>query len=149
MKIETKFKNEKRIPVKYTADGENVNPEIIISGIPDSAQSLVLIIEDPDAERVAGHTFYHWAVSDIPVHGSTLTIKENSLPGNPSESSTKRKEYMGPSPPRGGGEHHYHFRVYALSKKIMIPSMSPIDKVIKEIEKNQIDSTEIVGIYSR
>lgn len=149
MKINSVFDNEEKIPMKYTADGENVNPEITITEIPDSAKGLTLIVEDSDAEKVIGHTFYHWVVFDIPIHSLTVTIKENSLPGNPGESTYKKKEYGGPSPPKGNGIHHYHFRVYATNKMLELPSMVPINEILKKIENTKVASAELVGIYSR
>jgi len=35
------------IPVKYTCDGENINPPLGIEHIPEEAQCLALIVEDP------------------------------------------------------------------------------------------------------
>lgn len=53
------FKNNEPIPVKYTCDGEDINPPLEIADVPESAKSLVLIVDDPDAP--AG-TFTHWII---------------------------------------------------------------------------------------
>ena len=42
------FENNGEIPSKYTCDAENINPPLEISGIPEGAKSLVLIMDDPD-----------------------------------------------------------------------------------------------------
>lgn len=37
------------LPINYTFFGQNINPELRFSGIPEDAGSLVLIVRDPDA----------------------------------------------------------------------------------------------------
>ncbi len=37
------------IPSKYTCKGRDISPPRIGEGIPESAQSLVIIVDDPDA----------------------------------------------------------------------------------------------------
>ena len=44
------FRPSDSIPSKYTVDGENINPPLSIRGVAKNAKSLVLIIDDPDAE---------------------------------------------------------------------------------------------------
>ena len=149
MKIESSFYNGSRVPVLHTADGKNINPKIIISDIPIEAKSLILIVDDPDAKREVGYTWFHWIVFNIPVHFPVTVIEENSIPGLAGESTYKKKEYGGPNPPRGSGAHHYHFKIYAISKMLNFPEMSSVDKIIKEAEKNILAVTELVGVYDK
>ena len=51
------FEANKKIPKKYTCEGEGVSPPLTIEGVPSEAKTLALICEDPDA--VSG-TFDHW-----------------------------------------------------------------------------------------
>ncbi|HIQ13601.1 MAG TPA: YbhB/YbcL family Raf kinase inhibitor-like protein, partial [Thermoprotei archaeon] len=53
----TAFEAEGRIPVKYTCDGEDINPEIRWSQPPENTASLMIIMYDPDAP--IGY-FIHW-----------------------------------------------------------------------------------------
>jgi len=41
---------------------ENVNPPLSISGVSDDAESLALIMDDPDAVKPAGKVWDHWVV---------------------------------------------------------------------------------------
>ncbi|MGD8525398.1 MAG: YbhB/YbcL family Raf kinase inhibitor-like protein, partial [Thioalkalispiraceae bacterium] len=43
------FKNGEPIPARFTCEGEDISPPLNWSGVPDLTQSLVLIIDDPDA----------------------------------------------------------------------------------------------------
>src|SRR5579862_4259874 len=43
------FRDGGNIPPQYTCKGQGVNPPLNISGVPDSAKSLALIMHDPDA----------------------------------------------------------------------------------------------------
>lgn len=38
---------------------ENANPQLEISGVPDDVEALVLVLDDPDAQPVASHTWDH------------------------------------------------------------------------------------------
>lgn len=150
MKIESPaFVHNEEIPKDYTADGENINPPLKISEIPEGTQSLVLICEDPDARRCCGYTWIHWVVFDIPVEGDSVEIKENSIPGTPGESTYKKPFYGGPNPPAGTGAHHYHFKVYALDKKLNLPEMTSLEKIKEVMENHILESSDLIGIYSK
>src|SRR3972149_12152740 len=117
MEIESPvFKNNKLIPSKYTCDGENVNPPLLIDDVPENAKSLVLIVDDPDASR---GTFVHWTVWNIDPH--IKEIKENSRPQNAVEGRTDfgRSGYGGPCPP--SGTHRYFFHIFALDTALSLP----------------------------
>lgn len=147
MKItSTAFAHNENIPAKYTADGENINPPLTISEIPEGTKSLVLIVDDPDAQRVVGYTWVHWVVFDIPTEGE---IKENSIPGTPGESTYKKPEYGGPNPPAGTGTHNYHFKIYALDKKLDLPEMIPLETIQKEMKEHILAESILTGQYSR
>jgi len=49
MKIISVFQNNEKIPEKYTCRGKDINPPLKIENIPQKTQSLVLMIDDPDA----------------------------------------------------------------------------------------------------
>ena len=149
MEIKTDaFENFGKIPERYTTDGINVNPKLLISNIPKGAKSLVLIVDDPDAQRVCGFTWVHWVVFDILVSSDKLTIEENSIPGVAGESTYKKKDYGGPNPPKGTGIHNYFFKFFALDKTLDLEEMTSLEKIEQEMQGHILDKAEIVGTYS-
>src|SRR3989344_6030183 len=79
MMLKSVFENKEKIPGKYTCDGDNVNPELIISEVPENAESLVLIMDDPDIPNEVKKSrnidvFVHWVLFNI--HPSTTIIEE-------------------------------------------------------------------------
>lgn len=137
------FKNNGFIPSKYTCDGTNINPDLMIKDIPVNAKSLAIIVDDPDAPNGA---FCHWVMWDIPLKNNI--IKENSKPGIQGRNSMGENKYSGPCPP--SGIHHYHFIVYALDTKL--DSLSPnTDRkgLLNAMEGHIISSGHLVGLYGR
>ncbi|MGZ3919801.1 MAG: YbhB/YbcL family Raf kinase inhibitor-like protein [Bacteroidia bacterium] len=134
----TAFSDGEYIPEKYTCDGRNVNPPLSIDKLPYETQSLVLIVEDPDA---VVRTWTHWLVWNIP---STTKIKEDSVPGIEGVTDFGFQHYHGPCPP--SGIHHYHFKVYALDTILETPAGSEKHEVEKQMAKHIIAFGELIGL---
>jgi len=150
MKIESPvFVHNEKIPTDYTADGKNVNPELKISEIPNGTKSLVLIFDDPDAKRVVGYTWVHWVLFNILVDSDSVIISENSIVGTPGESTYKKASYGGPNPPVGTGIHNYHFKIYAIDKKLELPEMVSLVEITNSIKGHILASSVLIGQYSR
>ena len=135
------FENRGIIPTKYTCDGDDVNPPLNVEGIPEGAQSLVLIVDDPDAPM---GTWDHWIVWNIPPAGK---IEENSVPGIEGLNDFRRRSYGGPCPP--SGTHRYFFKVYALDTKLDLDPSSRKEDVERAMNGHVLARGEIVGLYSR
>ncbi len=146
------FKNKDYIPSTYTCEGRNINPTLLIEGIPEKAKSLALIMDDPDAPM---GTFVHWVawnvelVDEIP----EMIPKEYSITHpltlNQGKNSAQQTGYMGPCPPVGHGVHHYHFKLYALDTTLDLPQNTTKDDLLKAMEGHIIEKAEIVGLYKR
>ena len=102
------FIEEGLIPIKFTCKGEGFNPALVIDGIPEGTQSMVLIMEDTDT---AQGTFTHWVVFDIQPANS---ISENSGQGVSGLNGRGEMGYTPPCPP--SGIHRYFFHVFALDR---------------------------------
>lgn len=142
MKIKSIFKNNEEIPEKYTEDGENINPVIKIEDIPEQTESLVLIVDDPDAPA---KVWVHWVVFNI--SAKTKVIKENSVPGEQGKNDFGKNKYGGPSPP--SGTHRYFFKVYALDTKLYLDNQATKHDVEKEMQGHILGKAELIGVYSR
>ncbi len=137
------FKNGGVIPFKYSCEGDNVNPEIDMEEIPEKAQSLALIIDDPDAPS---GVWTHWILYNIPA--DIKKIEENSVPGKQGISTSKQKEYIGPCPP-GNETHRYFFRLYALDTIIEESDGLTREQIERKIMGHVISTAEMMGYYSR
>ncbi|MHB8896695.1 MAG: YbhB/YbcL family Raf kinase inhibitor-like protein [Candidatus Geothermincolia bacterium] len=133
-----------KIPEKFTCDGAGVSPALDIAEVPDGAESLVLILDDPDAPR---GTFVHWVVFNIdPMTGR---INEGAAPAGSVEAtnSAGRRGYIPPCPP--SGTHRYFFKLFALNTTVDLPEFITADQLLHRVKKNVIDETELVGVCSR
>ena len=133
------FKNKEKLPVKYTCDGKGVNPSLVVGDIPSEAETLVLIVEDPDAPS---GRFDHWIVWNIPTDEK---IEESSVPGLEGLNSSGKTNYSSPCPP--SGTHRYVFKVYALDAKIDLQAGSGRKELEEAIKNNIVAKGEMVGLY--
>ncbi len=139
------------VPAEYTCDGADISPPISWSGVPVGAQSLVLIVEDPDAPS---GVFRHWAAYDIPP--TTTGLAQGYGPRRvaarfrEARNDFGERYYGGPCPPKGHGVHHYHFRLLAISRPRLdlAPSASALD-VRNAAQPYVIQQTELIGTYRR
>ena len=122
------FYNGSAIATKYTCDGENISPQLSwgFDG-PQAVGSYVLIVDDPDAQKVVGKTFVHW-IALLPASITKLPEGVSSMEGSFVHSlnaqiqemtnSDNMTMYMGPCPPPGSGEHTYRFTLFALTEPV-------------------------------
>ena len=144
----TAFPNGGKIPSKYTCDAENVNPPLSITDIPPGAQSLVLIMDDPDVPKHlrADGIWDHWVVFDIAP--SVTRIGENEEPqGTPGVGTGGNTTYHGPCPP--DREHRYFFKLYALGVRLDLPAKSTKQAVEKAMQGQVLATAELMGRYER
>ena len=144
MEIKSVFGNNDKIPVKYTCDGEDINPELEILDIPENTKSLALIMDDPDSPT---GTWDHWVVFNIEV--SLAKIGENSVPEGSVQglNSWDKNEYGGPCP--GSGTHRYFFKIYALDVELDLDSNARKTDVERAMEGHILGKAELVGVYGR
>jgi Raf kinase inhibitor-like YbhB/YbcL family protein len=140
------FHDHTPIPRRYTKDGEDVSPPLSWSRPPDGTRELVLVCEDPDAP--SGH-FLHWLVTGIdPASGGVDT---GTVPagGEPHTNAFGERGWGGPKPPPGDKPHRYFFRLYALPEPVSLPDGSTADDVHRVVDRRQLASGNVVGLYQR
>ncbi len=139
----TNFDNLDVIPDKFSRSGDDTNPSLTFSEIPDKTESLALIVEDPDAPN---GIFTHWILYNMTP--GVLQIVEGELPisGQQGINDYGESGYGGPAPP--SGTHRYEFNLFALDT--MIVSESPINRstLYELMDDHIIDRAQITGTYN-
>ncbi len=138
------FEEEGRIPQKYTCEGQDISPPLAWSGVPDGAQSLVLIADDPDAPI---GTWVHWVLYDLPPETTELAEGASGT-GTEGINDFKRTGYGGPCPPPGN-PHRYFFKLYALDTTLNLKPKATKKAVVKAMQGHILAQGQLMGTFSR
>lgn len=141
------------IPARYTCEGEDVSPPLSWTGIPEEAQSLVLIVDDPDAPDPARptRTWVHWLIYNIPPTAAGLPEAATgaSLPAGAAlgRNDWQRADYGGPCPPIG--RHRYFFKLYALDRKLTGLREPSKAALVAAMDGHILAQGQLVGTYEK
>jgi len=137
------FENGGEMPSIYTCDGDNKRPTLSFSDIPDTAKSLVIIMDDPDSPT---GTWNHWTAWNI---NPTRTGIEQGEIGEWVEGTTSFGSvgYGGPCPHMG--KHRYFFKLYALDTTLELKPGASKEELVGEIDGHIIAESELMGTYER
>ena len=151
------FENDEKIPSQFTCDGAQVSPPLSISGVPASAKSLVLIMDDPDVPVAlkpdlpaqAGGVFDHWILFNIPP--DTTEIQQGGSVGTAGNNGAGTAAYTAPCPPKEyePSEHHYVFTLYALDSEIPLTAGASKKDILAAAEGHIISTVQLIGRYKR
>lgn len=137
------FKHNTMIPKKFTCQGEDMSPNLRIDDIPKKTESLVLIVDDPDATT---GNWDHWLVYNI--LPTTSTVAEKTVPGLQCLNDFGRKEWGSPCPP--SGTHRYFFKIYALDVMLPpLPNNARKKDLLAAMEGHILDKAELIGLYKK
>jgi Raf kinase inhibitor-like YbhB/YbcL family protein len=137
------FREGESIPPKYTCDGQDTIPPLKFESVPDKAQSLALIMDDPDAPM---GTWDHWLVWNIPP--KTTEVPEGKTPqGVVGKNSWGKSAWGGPCPP--DRQHRYFFKLYALDTKLELPTSAGKADVEKAMKAHIVEQAQLMGVYDR
>lgn len=156
------FENGGAIPERLAGE-QGLSPHLAWVDAPKGTDRFVIIMDDPDAEPVVGHTFVHW-VAAVPAGRNSIdegastggwTGQRKVLSGDCSSTA-----YRGPKPPSGA--HRYHIAIYAMSRSFKNPEFEnladsqPANDTrsftrarFEELYRSDINaSAEITGTYA-
>lgn len=136
------FEHNELIPLKYSCQGENINPALTIRNVPDNTISLAVIMHDPDAPMKGGYT--HWVMWNVDPRGNIPEDFSGAMQGH---NSSGKKGYVGMCPP--GGTHHYEFRVYALDTEVQLFDDISKDALEKAMEGMILAKGVLTGLYKK
>lgn len=138
------FEHNGSIPAKYTCDGADLNPPLLIGAVPEGTKSLALIVDDPDAQ---GGAWVHWVLWNI--SPNTADIREGSLPKGAQEgvNDFRRHAYGGPCPP--SGTHRYFFRLYALDTLLTLAPGARRADLERAMKGHVLAQAELMGLYKK
>lgn len=145
MRIESPaFAQNATIPVEFTCDGKNVLPPLAFTGVPETAKTLAVVIDDPDAPF---GTWTHWLAWNIPA--AQTEINATKLPAGTVEGATSfgKPGYGGPCPP--AGTHRYFFKLYALDAALDLTPTADVKAFESAIEGRVLDKAGLIGRYGR
>jgi Raf kinase inhibitor-like YbhB/YbcL family protein len=143
------FKEGETIPKQYTCDGANISPALAWTGVPATAKTLALIVEDPDAPS---GTWIHWVLFNISTSETGLaeniladkTLPKGALSGT---SSFKKLGYGGPCPP--SGTHRYYFKLYAIDGALSLANNATAQDVEAAMAGHVVGQGQLMGRYKR
>jgi Raf kinase inhibitor-like YbhB/YbcL family protein len=144
------FGDNDRIPVRYTADGDDMSPPLRWQGAPEGVAEYAVICEDPDAPH---GTFIHWVIYNIPgnydhLDDGIMQVSELDNGAMQGKNSFGKFGYGGPAPPKGK-PHRYEFKVYALGAKLDLPTGITRDELVKAMDGYVVAKGKLTGLYSR
>ncbi|MFI5185017.1 MAG: YbhB/YbcL family Raf kinase inhibitor-like protein [Vicinamibacteria bacterium] len=141
------------IPALFTCEGRDFSPALDWTGVPETAKSLVLIVDDPDAPdpKAPKTTWVHWVLYNIPptTRGLPEAVASNQLPSGTLEGTNdwKRPGYGGPCPPIG--RHRYFYKLYALDARLRSLGAATKAQVEEAMTGHVVAHAELVGTYQK
>ncbi len=128
--------------------GRNISPPLLIEGVPEGTQDLLLVMEDPDAPLP--RPIVHMIVR---LPAKTHTIAEGGL--NPGalvafgRGSFGRIGYHGPRPIAGHGPHRYIFQLFAVSRPLNLGPKAGLADYLAAMKGRVLARGRLTGTFER
>ncbi len=140
------FGDGEAIPERHGYTEADANPPLELSDVPDEAESLALVVDDPDAREPAGKVWDHWIVwnvdpdrTEIPEDWDTEDVVEG-------QNDYGEVGWGGPNPP--DREHTYRFLAYALDDELDLQRGAKKDDLYDAAEGHLVEKAELEGTYA-
>lgn len=144
------FENLGVMPDKYTGRGEDISPDLELSGLSENAVSIAITMDDLDVPWKSNFT--HWVIWNISptvlipegiAHGETVQELGGAVQGV----AYGRNRYRGPMPPFG--THRYQFHVFVLDTALDLDSSSGKNDLLNAMEGHILQYGTTTGWYPR
>lgn len=115
----------------------------MISNTPPGAESLALVVHDPDAPK---GDFTHWIIWNLSATASVLP--EDHIPAGALQGLNDFGQigYGPPAPPTG--VHRYVFDLYALNAQLPLEAGADLAALQKAMEGHILAQTQLIGTVS-
>lgn len=140
------FEDGGPIPEQYGRDAENVNPPLSIANVSTEAESMTLIVDDPDAVDPAGEVWLHWLVWNIPPSKTDIPAGWEPTEAVEGTNDFDTRGYEGPDPPDEA--HTYRFKLYALDTTLDLAGSASKLEVGTAMEGARLSQTQLRGTYA-
>ena len=144
------FAHDAVLPLRHTADGEDVSPPLEWNGVPEGTRELAVVCDDPDVD--AG-VFTHWVVYGMAPEETYLpegvpgdAIVDEPVPLVQGLNEFDEVGYRGPEPDDDRGPHRLFFRLFALDAELDLHAGATRAELRQAAKGHIISSTELVGI---
>jgi Raf kinase inhibitor-like YbhB/YbcL family protein len=145
------FTDHGPLPARFTADGEGASPPLQWRGVPESATSLALIVEDADSPTP--EPLVHAIAVNLDSRSNDLAEGElrevDESPLNLGRNSYLRETWLPPDPPPGHGVHRYAFQLFALTGDTQFSKAPGRDELMQALLERAIASGCLIGTYER
>lgn len=154
----TAFKANQPIPRQYSGEGQDLSPPLRWAGAPAGTLGFALLCEDPDAPRTPQrtHNFVHWILYNLPGNVTELPeglprrgFIDQPVTAAQGANSLGNTGWNGPMPPVGHGRHHYEFTLYALDRRLYLPTGISRDEFMLRIQGRTLTTAKLIGTYER
>ncbi len=140
------FGPEKPIPSRYTAEGENISPELHWTVGPEGTREFLLVVED--ANSSSDPPAVHWIVYHIPP--TVLRLPEGAASSGSLVQGANYKGtlgYTGPATKSSSNPHHYYFQIFALSSVLDVDPHAPPTQYFNDWEGFVLSKGQLMGTY--
>ena len=143
------FQQGQPIPRQYTCAGVNISPPLEWSGLPKTARTIAIVVNDPDAP---GGSWIHWVLYNVPADNIGFvenvpvseTLKAGGFQG---KNDFGKIGYGGPCPP--SGTHRYFFKLYAVDAELPLKADATWPELEKALDDHVVGQGQLMGTYQR
>ena len=148
------FEEGQPIPSRYSGDGDNISPPLSWAGASDRAQSLALVVEDPDAPTP--EPYVHWLIYNLPpsIRQLSENVKKESVATDLGQAMQGKNSglkigWTGMAPPKGDTPHRYFFQLFALDTRLDLEAGAGRGALFDAMAGHVVGRGRLMGTYQR